>query len=254
MTSTRSRRPRALTLLAGGLAAGALALTGCSNGLETTATGAEPADGSPSVGISASAPEPSTSAGPETPEPSTSAPGSADSPDPPSAAPQPSSRPSTSASPTSAPSTGPASASRCRTDQLQIGVRRSEGGAAAGSDYVLLTFRSTADATCVLTGFPGVSFVGHRDGTQLGVPAVRNRSAASAPVRLAPGRTTTSLLQVVNAGSFDADRCAPTTSDGFRVYPPGSRASRYVPYETQACQRDPGGNPQLVVSPVGTAG
>jgi len=251
---TSSRRPRALTLLAGGLTAAALALTGCSNGLETTSAGAAPADGSPSVGISAGAPGPSTSADPETPEPSTSAPGSADSPEPSSAARQPSSRPSTSARPTSAPSTGPASASRCRSDQLQVGVRRSEGGAAAGSDYVLLTFRSTAGTTCVLTGFPGVSFVGHGDGTQLGVPAVRNRSTASRPVRLAPGRTTTSLLQVVAAGNYSAERCAPTTSDGFRVYPPGSHASLYVAYPTQACQRDPGSSPQVVVSPVGTAG
>jgi hypothetical protein len=145
-------------------------------------------------------------------------------------------------------------AARCTVANLQVGVRAAAGGAAAGSNYVLLTYRNTDALPCVLTGFPGVSFVGHGNGTQLGDPAARTRSAASSPVRLAAGTTTTSLLQIVNAGSYDASQCAPTTADGFRVYPPGSRAAVYVPFPVSACQRSTAGSPQLVVSPVGTAG
>lgn len=142
----------------------------------------------------------------------------------------------------------------CTSPDLAIGVQASEGGAAAGSNYVLLTFTNRSVSTCTMYGYPGVSFVGKDNGTQLGVPAVRNRSAAPADVRLGAGATTTALLQIANAGNYDVKQCAPTTADGFRVYPPGSETAAYVAFAAQACQRDPGASKQLSVSPVGTSG
>lgn len=133
-------------------------------------------------------------------------------------------------------------------------MKASEGGGAAGSNYVLLTFKNRSGSTCTLYGYPGVSFVGKDNGTQLGVPAVRNRSGTPTNVKLVSGATTTALLQIANAGNYDAKQCAPTTADGFRVYPPGSRTSAYVAFPAQACQRDPGSSKQLSVSPVGTSG
>ncbi len=232
MTSPEPVR-RLLPLVVGGVAAAALLLSGCSNGVQTTAAGAEPTAAAPATASSATPSAPSeASAGPE-----------------PSTAPSARPRPTSSISTTTARTPG-----RCTAAGLAVGVRSSAGGAAAGSNYVLLTYRNTSSASCVLTGFPGVSFVGHGNGTQLGDPAVRNRTNRANPVRVAPGATTTSLLQIANAGNYDAKECAPTTADGFRVYPPGSRAAVYVAFGVAACQRSTASNPQLTVSPVGTSG
>lgn len=222
---------------------------GCSNGLVTSSPGADPSVTSPSavspsVGAVTSTTAPSSSPS----APSTSA----------SRSSEPSTKP-TAGDQTTTPYGGSASAgsratSVCTLADLNVGVRASEGGGAAGSNYVLLTFRNKSRSTCTLYGYPGVSFVGMKNGSQLGVPAVRNRSVTPMTVRLAAGTTTTALLRIVNAGDYDPKSCAPTTSDGFRVYPPASKTSAYVPFQTQACQRDPGNSKQLTVSPVGTAG
>ncbi|GAB3659938.1 hypothetical protein GCM10027596_17960 [Nocardioides korecus] len=167
--------------------------------------------------------------------------------------------PSAAASPTSSPTassgaTGAASAGTtgtCPASGLAVGLDQAAGGGAAGSQFVLLTFRNTGASRCVLDGHPGVSFVGGGAGRQIGSPAVRTGSLRQ--VSLAPGQTTTAVLQVADAGNYDAATCAPTTSDGLRVYPPGSRVSRFVAYRTQACQGSTGSSPQLQVSAVGRA-
>jgi hypothetical protein len=136
----------------------------------------------------------------------------------------------------------------CGPGDLAVGLRTPRGGGTAGSQYELLTFRNTSATTCTMNGHPGVSFVGMGNGTQLGVPAAR--TGAVHTVRLTPGTSATALLQVVDAGNYEAARCAPITSDGFRVYPPDWRVSVFVPFRTLACQLDPGTSPQLTVSAV----
>ena len=160
-----------------------------------------------------------------------------------------SSSPSSAASPSRAPSSGPPI---CALSGLTVGTRIPPGSGAAGSRYVLLTFRNATSKTCVLDGHPGVSFVGKGNGTQLGDPAAR-RSPGTRRVELEPGHTTTALLQIVAAGNYDPQECAPTTSDGFRVYPPDSRSSAFVPFRTKACQHSLGSQHQLTVSAVGQA-
>lgn len=236
----RSRVIRSgVPLIAATVAAGALVLSGCGNGLETTAAGTDPsaAVASGTSSATAAATPSTSSSAPARPAPSTA---------------RTSDRPAPATLRPSQPTAQ--GITRCTVATLQVGIRAAEGGGAAGSNYVLLTYRNTGTGSCLLAGFPGVSFVGHGNGTQLGDPAVRNRSAASSPVRLAAGSTTTSLLQITNAGNYDARQCAPTTADGFRVYPPGSRAAVYIHFPVSACQRNTTGSPQLYVSPVGTSG
>lgn len=230
----RSRRS-SLSVVALGAALGASVLAGCNgNGLQSTSA-SDPSvqKPSPSTGFPTAASSPSAAHATDT----TPAPGSP-------------TRPTTAepaAKPTSAAHDG-----ICALHQLHVGVRVPEGAGAAGSEYVLLTFRNTSTSRCVLDGHPGVSFVGKGDGTQLGDPAARP-SSATRRVRLQPGDTTTALLRIANAGNYDPQRCAPTTADGFRVYPPDSRASAFVSFTTQACQRSLGADHQLSVSAVGLA-
>ena len=215
--STRRRaspRHRGSLVGAGVLGVG-LFLTGCSGGGYGTAGG------------------PTTSASvPSTASPTGSAPASS------------------TASPSSSTSTPTDHPRRCTLAQLDVGATVPSGAGAAGSTALLLTFRDTADVACVLDGFPGVSFVGGGDGTQLGVSA--RRTGAAQTVTLEPGRTTTALVRVADAGSYPETSCDPTAADGLRVYPPGSTEAAFVRYPTKACRGSTGDSPQLTVASVGT--
>ncbi len=235
--------PRARLLAASGAALVAVgALGGCGNGL-TTSSGSTDA-GSGEISTS-STPTPSPTPSRSEPPATSSGIGGDGGGD--TAAPAPSSSPSSAQA--SSPSRTPGV---CANSQLSVGLQQPTGGAAAGSVYVLLTFANTGAATCTMSGHPGVSFVGKGDGTQLGTPADRYGSVRT--VTLAAGDSTSAVVKIVDAGVYDADDCAPTTSDGFRVYPPDNLASVYVAFATQACQAaDPGGHSQLQVSAVGGA-
>lgn len=137
----------------------------------------------------------------------------------------------------------------CGVSDLDVSVQPEQGGGSAGSVYMLLDFRNTSSRACTLDGHPGVSFVGHGDGSQLGDPAAR--TGGTTRVRLAPGHSTTALLRISQAGNYPAEQCAPTTADGLRIYPPDSRASTFVKLRTQACQRSMGDQRQLTVTAVG---
>jgi hypothetical protein len=113
------------------------------------------------------------------------------------------------------------------------------GGGGVGSVYLNLALRNTGTASCTLQGWPGVSFVGDGNGTQLGAPATLDRSGASPTVTLAPGQTAYAPLRVVQAGNLEPGACTPQQPDGFRVYPPGSKQSLYVPSTAYtACRQE----------------
>lgn len=238
-TRTRTRTGRLLPLAAVAVLSAAV-LAGCGNGLSGSG-GDGDAVSEPSGSATTSTGTPSTpSTTPAAPATSTD-PGASGT-----SGPAPTATPGYDAS-APAEEGSSASSSTCAVDELRVGVEADEGGGAAGSSYLLVTFENTGDRTCVVDGHPGVSFVGGSDGTQVGEAA--DRTGQVAPVRLAPGDVGTALLQVANAGNFDASACAPTTADGFRVYPPDSRASVFVPYDVQACQGDIGQS-QVTVSQV----
>jgi len=197
----RSYRSLVLVALVG--AAAATVLTGCSSGGTSTPTPAEtvtatPAPtASPSASAASSPADASSSASPATGAGDTGADGSAG---------------------------GPA---RCAADDLTGSIEPGSGGA-AGSQIVHLALRNTGSTACTLQGWPGVSFVGGGDGAQIGAAARQEKSAPHPTVTLRAGDTAVAPLQIVTASNFAAADCGPKAADGFRVYPPGSKASLFV--------------------------
>ncbi|WP_069712714.1 DUF4232 domain-containing protein [Curtobacterium sp. ER1/6] len=146
-----------------------------------------------------------------------------------SAPPAGSSAPSTASTPTAAPSStgGTAAGGRCATGSLAGSIEAGSGGA-AGSTYVHLALRNTGSSTCTLQGWPGVSFVGGGDGSQIGAAATRATESPHPTVTLAPGAVAVAPLQVTTAANYPTEKCQPVAADGFRVYPPGSKESLFV--------------------------
>ncbi|ANF31395.1 hypothetical protein A0130_06690 [Leifsonia xyli] len=153
------------------------------------------------------------------------------------------------ATPNSAPTTGSASASttpsssprptgtgtatatpidgQCDTANL-TGTIGKGGGGAAGSVEVTLVLTNNGSTQCSLQGWPGVSFVGDGNGTQLGKPADFDRSTPHPTVVLQPGGTAQAPLRITQALNYPEADCGPKPADGFRVYPPGSTESLFV--------------------------
>lgn len=201
----------------------ALALTGCSSGgPDTTPTATRTVTAAPSSdassGTASAAPSDST---------------------------DPSSAPSATGSTSGGGSTGGGAAgggtaasagARCAASSLTGSVESGSGGA-AGSVYVHLALRNTGTTTCTLQGWPGVSFVGDTNGTQIGNAASEDRASAHPTVTLTPGATAVAPLRITQTANYPAGKCDPTSPDGLRVYPPGSRESLFVPYTDSAACR-----------------
>ena len=127
-------------------------------------------------------------------------------------------------------------AGQCATSELNISTGEQQG--AAGSVLIDLNFTNTGSSDCTLHGFPGVSFVGMDNGTQIGAPAVREGDAFPA-VTLKPGEMTIAALKISRAENYDSDACSLQPVDGLRVYPPGETASAYLPLEGfNGCDND----------------
>lgn len=125
---------------------------------------------------------------------------------------------------------------QCDTAVL-TGSIQPAGGGAAGSVEVALVLTNGGTTECSLQGWPGVSFVGDGNGTQLGAPADFDRSAPHPTVTLQPGGTAQAPLKIVQALNYSQSDCNPKQADGFRVYPPGSTASLFVKdADATACQ------------------
>ncbi|WP_087062011.1 DUF4232 domain-containing protein [Corynebacterium glutamicum] len=125
---------------------------------------------------------------------------------------------------------------QCTTSELNISTGTQQG--AAGSVLINLNFTNAGSTDCTLHGFPGVSFVGMDNGTQIGAPAVREGDAFPA-VTLGPGENTIAALKISRAENYDSDACSLQPVDGLRVYPPGETASAYLPLEGfNGCDND----------------
>lgn len=101
------------------------------------------------------------------------------------------------------------------------------GNGAAGSEIVPLVFTNTSASSCTLKGYPGVSFVGHGNGTQLGAAAVEDPSVAIVANTLASGDTVSAQLKITNAQNY-ANSCTLVPADGLRIYPPHSYKAVFV--------------------------
>src|SRR3954452_13941168 len=146
--------------------------------------------------------------------------------------------------PTSSTSAGGEGA--CGVDQLKISYADDKGGGGAGSVTGTFTFTNTGTASCTLRGFPGVSYVGGGDGTQVGQAATRTDDDPTTKT-LATGKSATAALRRTQPGNYGSS-CQQTPVDGFRVYPPGSTESAFVAFPTTGCTSTSA--PLLQVAPV----
>ncbi len=130
---------------------------------------------------------------------------------------------------TTAPATPTATGTgACLTSQLSATLGAG-AGAGAGHQFPFLVLTNNGATACTVTGYPGVSFVGSGNGTQIGAPA--DRDAAGIPlaaITLAPGASAHSQLSIATAGNYDAASCQPMPIDGIRVYPPNQTAALFV--------------------------
>ncbi|WP_084477170.1 DUF4232 domain-containing protein [Actinokineospora enzanensis] len=207
-------RARRAAALVGGLVL-VTALGGCGDRGQAVQTGQSAAPGA------------STTASEPTAAPTSSGPA-------PSAPDQPSQEPETSA------------AEDCKSGELKLSIR--DGDAAAGTVYRKLVFTNTGTRTCVIQGFPGVSYVAGDDGHQVG-PAAYRVGTKGAPVSLAPGVSASTDVGFVNVQNYDPAQCEPTAVRGLRVYPPHDTASLFLDLPGTGCATSPPGN-QLTVKTV----
>lgn len=130
---------------------------------------------------------------------------------------------------------------QCSTSTLSTSVVNDDEAAGAGQRLALVTFKNVGTGVCRLTGAPGISLVGHGDGTQLGQPAEREQAGAPLIVVLGPGDSARAGLQYTfvdqGGGPFDT-ACAAERADGYRVYPPHSTRSVFVAAPQWACGSD----------------
>jgi hypothetical protein len=118
--------------------------------------------------------------------------------------------------------------SRCTVGELTAEIADG-GGGAAGSYGVAIILTNSGQRSCTLQGWPGVSFVGDGNGTQIGASAALDRSSSHETHTLAAGGEVQTIVQIAQTGNYDASECRPQATDGFRVYPPGSLESIFVP-------------------------
>lgn len=114
----------------------------------------------------------------------------------------------------------------CSATALHGSLTTAAGGGSAGHQAYEIVLRNTGSSPCTLQGWPGVSFVGGGDGTQLGQPATFDRSSAHGTVTIAAGSVAHATVLVADAQDYPS--CGARTADGFRVYPPGSKQSLFV--------------------------
>lgn len=123
--------------------------------------------------------------------------------------------------------------SACSTSALVVWLDTA-GSGAAGSVYFHLEFTNAGTRSCSLFGYPGVAAV-TLSGLQLGAPANKNVTAAPKTITLGVGATGTATLQITDSGVYSRAACHPISAAGLRVYPPGQKAAKVVPYPFTTC-------------------
>jgi hypothetical protein len=123
----------------------------------------------------------------------------------------------------------------CTTSALSVTVASTPGGGAAGSTYLPIDFTNTSGRTCAMYGYPGVSFVTGRGGSQIGAAAARNTGFPAVTVTLAPHATAHAWLQVAEAGNYPASTCHMVTATWLKVFPPANTVPAYATHTLSAC-------------------
>ena len=153
------------------------------------------------------------------------------------------STPGPAPSPTGSPPATAAAA--CPTSALRVKPGSAEGY--AGGVYQVIEFTNASGAACTLYGYPGVSLVTGPPYAQVGLAAKRVSTAPVKLVTLAPGKSATAVLQIVDALNFPSPSCQPTKAAALKVYPPNQFTAVYLPDTSYGC-----GNPvqTMYIAPV----
>lgn len=114
----------------------------------------------------------------------------------------------------------------CKAADLKLSFGGND--ASMSQQYQVLRFTNVGTRSCVIVGFPGVSYVAGDNGTQVGPAAVRDGKIGP-QVTLAPGAVASTVIHSVDAQVFDQNVCHPTRVRGFRVYAPDDRAAMFIP-------------------------
>lgn len=124
----------------------------------------------------------------------------------------------------------------CKANTLKLSL--GQGDAAMSHDYVPLQFTNIGKSSCVIVGWPGVSYVTGDNGQQVGAPAVRDGLIGKS-ITLAPGQVASAMVTEVQVAVFDANVCKPTAVRGLRVYAPNDTASMFIAQPTTGCAGNP---------------
>ncbi|ONI90473.1 hypothetical protein ALI22I_12100 [Saccharothrix sp. ALI-22-I] len=118
----------------------------------------------------------------------------------------------------------PGEVTTCQSVDLDIRFGRVEGAAGTVYREVVLTNRGLR--TCVLRGYPGVSYV-DADGNQVGAAAVRAGERGTL-LTLPHGAAAVSDVGFAQIDNFDPDVCDKTPVWGVRVFPPDATEPLYL--------------------------
>ncbi|TPG13297.1 DUF4232 domain-containing protein [Pedococcus bigeumensis] len=132
-----------------------------------------------------------------------------------------------------APSSAQAATPRCTNAKLAASLVNVQG--AAGSRIGDLRLTNISRGQCWTRGYPGVSYVGLGNGTQIGRAATWDAGAVTT-ITLAPRQHADAPIRLVNVHNYAASVCRPTPVDGLRVYVPGSTLAKFIPYRTTGCR------------------
>jgi hypothetical protein len=141
---------------------------------------------------------------------------------------------------------GAGTTAECKPANLKLSLGGGDG--AAGHVFEALRFTNVSKVSCVIVGFPGVSYVTGDNGAQVGRPAQRDGKIGP-QITLHPGQVASAIVSQTDIGVFDPAECKPTTTRGFRVYPPDSTASMFVAQTGRGCAGNPP-SPQLRVQTI----
>ena len=132
-----------------------------------------------------------------------------------------------------APSSAQAAIPRCTNAKLAASLVNVQG--AAGSRIGDLRLTNISRGSCWTRGYPGVSYVGFGNGTQIGRAATWDAGVVRT-ILLAPRQHADAPIRMPNVQNYPASVCRPTPVDGLRIYVPGSRLAKFVPFHTTGCR------------------
>ncbi len=121
----------------------------------------------------------------------------------------------------------------CTNSDLRASLVDLQG--TAGSEVGNLRLTNVSSGSCWTRGYPGVSYVGDGNGTQIGRPATWE-SGTVRSITIAPGKHAQSPIQLVDVLNYPPTTCRPQSVDGLRVYVPGSTLAQYIPHPTTGCR------------------